>query len=163
MPQIRPATDDDWARMWPIWHAVVGAGETYVWPPDTGPDEARRLWMLPPPAEVLVLEDDGGNLRATALLKPNQPGLGAHVANASFMVDPEARGHGFGRSLAEAVLDRAREVGYRAMQFNAVVATNAAAVNLWESLGFEVVGTVPQAFQHPTKGLVDLYVMYRQL
>lgn len=163
MAEIRPATDDDWTAIWPIWHAVVAAGETYVWAPDTESDEARRLWMLPPPAEVLVLEDDDGKVRATAVLKPNQPGLGAHVANASFMVDPDARGHGYGRQLGEAVLDRAREAGYQAMQFNAVVATNTAAVNLWESLGFDVVGTVPQAFQHPSKGLVDLYVMYRPL
>jgi L-amino acid N-acyltransferase YncA len=163
MAEIRPATDDDWAAIWPIWHAVVAAGETYVWAPDTGSDEARRLWMLPPPAEVLVLEDDDGNVRATAVFKPNQPALGAHVANASFMVDPDARGHGYGRLLGEAVLDQAREAGYQAMQFNAVVATNTAAVNLWESLGFDVVGTVPQAFQHPSKGLVDLYVMYRPL
>jgi L-amino acid N-acyltransferase YncA len=163
MAEIRPATDDDWTAIWPIWHAVVAAGETYVWPPDTAADEARSYWMLPPPAEVLVLEDDDGAVRATALLKPNQPGLGSHVANASFMVDPDARGHGYGRLLGEAVLDRAREAGYQAMQFNAVVATNTAAVNLWESLGFEVVGTVPQAFQHATKGLVDLYVMHRQL
>jgi L-amino acid N-acyltransferase YncA len=162
MAEIRPATDDEWTAIWPIWHAVVAAGETYVWAPDTGADEARSYWMLPPPAEVLVLEDRGA-VRATALLKPNQPGLGSHVANASFMVDPEARGHGYGRLLGEAVLDRAREAGYQAMQFNAVVATNTAAVNLWESLGFEVVGTVPQAFQHATKGLVDLYVMHRQL
>jgi L-amino acid N-acyltransferase YncA len=163
MAEIRPATDDDWDAIWPIWQAVVSEGETYTYAPDTTHDDARRSWMLSPPGEVLVVEDDDGKVRATAQLRPNQPGLGSHVANASFMVDPNARGQGLGRLLGEAVLDRARERGFQSMQFNAVVATNTAAVNLWESLGFEVVGTVPQAFQHPSKGLVDLYIMYRPL
>jgi GNAT superfamily N-acetyltransferase len=114
-------------------------------------------------ADGLVLEDDAGRVRASAQLKPNQSGPGAHVANASFMVDPRAAGQGFGRRLGEAVLARARERGFRAMQFNAVVATNTAAVRLWRSLGFEVVGTVPEAFQHPTQGLVDIHVMHRRL
>jgi GNAT superfamily N-acetyltransferase len=160
--RVRVATEGDWPALWPIWRAVVAAGDSYVWRPDTGQEAARRLWMLPPPAEVLVLEDAEG-IRATAVLKPNQPGLGDHVANASFMVDPGARGRGHGRRLAEAVLDRARSCGYRSMQFNAVVATNAAAVELWRSMGFTVIGTVPDGFRHARLGFVDLLVMYRRL
>jgi L-amino acid N-acyltransferase YncA len=95
------------------------------------------------------------------VVRPNQPGLGDHVANASFMVDPTVRGMGIGRQLGEAVIERTRAAGYRALQFNAVVATNAAAIRLWESLGFEVVGRVPQAFRHAEHGLVDLLVMHR--
>jgi L-amino acid N-acyltransferase YncA len=158
---VRVAVDDDWPDIWPFWHAIVGAGETYVWPPTTDYDEARRLWMLPPPAEVMVAEDDQGAVRGTAVVRPNQPGLGDHVANASFMVDPTVRGMGIGRQLGEAVIERTRAAGYRALQFNAVVATNAAAIRLWESLGFEVVGRVPQAFRHAEHGLVDLLVMHR--
>jgi GNAT superfamily N-acetyltransferase len=94
---------------------------------------------------------------------PNQGGPGAHVANASFVVDPAHGGKGIGRALAEHVLRRAKDDGYRAMQFNAVVATNAGAVRLWGSLGFTVVGTVPAAFEHPTQGLVPLMIMYRAL
>lgn len=161
--RVRVADEGDWARIWPIWHAVVGAGETYVWSPDTGYDDGRKLWMLPPPAEVLVAEDAEGDVLGTAVVKPNQPGLGDHVANASFMVDPAARGRGVGRRLAEVVLDRARDKGYRAMQFNAVVSTNRGAIHLWQSLGFEVVGTVPRAFRHQRHGLVDLLVMHRSL
>jgi len=161
--RIRTATDDDWPAIWPLWHAIVAAGETYVWSDDTTCDEARQLWMLPPPAEVVVLEDDEGVVRGSAVLKPNQPGRGDHVANAGFMVDPDSQGQGFGRRLAEAVLERARAAGYQAMQFNAVVATNTGAIRLWESLGFTIVGTLPGAFRHPRLGLVDLHVMHRAL
>lgn len=152
----------DWPALWPIWHAVVAAGETYVWPPETASDEARSLWMLPPPAEVFVLED-GGDVVGTAVLKPNQPGLGDHVANASFMVHADARGRGVGRRLAEHVLAQARASGYQAMQFNAVVATNTVAIELWQSLGFATIGTVPDGFRHARLGLVDLLVMHRSL
>ena len=155
---IRPASADDWPEIWPIWHRVVAAGESYCWEPDTGQSAARELWMLPPPAEVWVAVDR--TVVGTALVKPNQPGLGDHVANASFMVEPGAAGRGVGRPLAERVIARARETGYRAMQFNAVVSTNERAVRLWRSLGFEIVGTVPRAFRHRTLGPVDLHIMY---
>ena len=104
-----------------------------------------------------------GRVVATARLAPNQPGLGAHVANAAFMVAPESAGAGIGRRLAEHVLEQARLRGYVAMQFNAVVETNAAAVALWRSLGFTIIGTVPGAFRHPTAGPVGLHVMHRAL
>jgi L-amino acid N-acyltransferase YncA len=159
---IRLAQPDDWAGIWPIWHAVVSAGETYVWPPTTSEDDARTAWMLPPPAEVWIA-DDGVGVVGTATLKPNQQGLGDHVANASFMVDASRAGRGIGRQLAETVLDRARELGYEAMQFNAVVATNERAVALWRSLGFDVVGTIPDGFRHATLGRVDLLIMHRRL
>jgi GNAT superfamily N-acetyltransferase len=156
------ATDEDWPQIWPIWHGVVTAGETYTWDPETGEAAARALWMLPPPAETWVAVDDN-RVIGTAILKPNQPGLGDHVANAGFMVDPATSGRGVGRRLAERILERAREVGYTAMQFNAVVGTNTRAVALWRSLGFEIVGTVPGAFRHPVHGPVDLHIMYRKL
>jgi L-amino acid N-acyltransferase YncA len=157
--QIRPAEADDWPLIWPIWHRVVSAGDTYCWDPGTAEAAARLLWMLPPPAEVLVAVDR--TVVGTAVLKPNQPGLGDHVANAAFMVDPDAAGRGVGRELARHVIDRAKRLGYRAMQFNAVVSTNERAVRLWRSLGFEVVGTIPGAFRHGALGPVDLHVMHQ--
>lgn len=160
---IRPATPADWLRIWPLWHAVVSAGETYVWPPSTTESVAHDLWMLPSPAEVWVVDHEAEGIIATALLKPNQPGLGDHVANAGFMVDPARAGRGVGRRLGEAVLVRARELGYQAMQFNAVVATNERAIALWRLLGFDVVGTIPEGFRHATLGPVDLLIMYRRL
>jgi ribosomal protein S18 acetylase RimI-like enzyme len=124
--------------------------------------DARAAWMLTPPAEVLVAVDDGVVV-GTAEVRPNQVGRGSHVANASFMVDPTTAGRGVGRALAVEVLARARAAGYRAMQFNAVVATNTRAIALWESIGFSVVGRVPGAFRHATEGDVDLLVMHRPL
>jgi L-amino acid N-acyltransferase YncA len=159
---IRAVTGADWPQVWPIWHEVVSAGETYTWDPETDEATARALWLLPPPAQGWVaVEDD--TVVGTAVLKPNQPGLGAHVANAGFMVASAASGRGVGRRLGEHVLAQARASGYRGMQFNAVVSTNTRAVALWRTLGFTVVGTVPGAFRHARLGYVDLYVMYRDL
>jgi ribosomal protein S18 acetylase RimI-like enzyme len=161
--EVRTATADDWAEIWPIWRAVVEAGDTYVWEADAMTEaDARAAWMLPPPAEVLVATD-GGVVVGTAEIRPNQVGRGSHVANAGFMVSPACAGRGIGRALAVAVLERARAAGYRAMQFNAVVATNAPAIALWESIGFSVVGRVPGAFRHAIEGDVDLLVMHRWL
>ncbi|MEV4201681.1 GNAT family N-acetyltransferase [Micromonospora globbae] len=160
---IRPATTDDWPRIWPFLRRIVAAGDTYTWPRDVEEDTARRLWLVPPPGRTVVAVTPDGAVLGSAKLVPNQLGPGGHVANASFMVAPEAGGRGVGRALAEHVLERARADGYRAMQFNAVVATNTRAVALWRSLGFEVVGRIPDGFHHPTRGYVDLLVMYRRL
>jgi L-amino acid N-acyltransferase YncA len=160
--EIRPAVAEDWPRIWPLWHRVVDAGDTYAWRPGTPYDEARELWMQPPPAIVYVAED-GPDVVGTAVLKPNQKGLGDHVANASFMVHPDLGGRGIGRRLAEHVLDQARAAGYTSMQFNAVVETNTAAVRLWTALGFRILCTVPAAFRHATLGPVGLHVMFREL
>jgi L-amino acid N-acyltransferase YncA len=160
--RIRRAEEQDWPRIWPIWRRVVATGETYMWLPDTDGPTARRLWMQPPPAVVYVAESDAA-IVGTAVLKPNHTGLGDHVANASFMVDPDRGGRGIGLGLAEHVLSEARDAGYHAMQFNAVVETNTAAVRLWTSLGFRILATVPAAFRHATLGLVGVHVMYREL
>jgi L-amino acid N-acyltransferase YncA len=112
---------------------------------------------------TLVAVDDEGRVLGTAKLGPNQMGPGSHVANASFMVAEDARGRGVGRALGEAVISRATEAGYRALQFNAVVEANHAAVALWKTLGFEIIGTAPEAFDHPREGLVGLHIMYRRL
>jgi L-amino acid N-acyltransferase YncA len=158
----RPATDADWQQIWPIWHAIVAQGRTYTWAPDTSEPEARAVWMLPPPAEVWVAEHPDGVVVGSAVLRPNQPGLGSHVAHAAFMVDPARAGQGIGRTLAGAVIDRARALGYAAMQFNAVVADNPA-VALWRSLGFAQVGRVPGGFRRPDGTTVDLLVLHRAL
>lgn len=160
--QIRAATESDWPAIWPIVEAVARAGETFTYPRDTDETLGRTLWMTTPPGVTLVAVE-GGRVLGTAKTGPNQMGPGAHVATASFMVAAAARGRGVGRALGEAVIARATRDGYRAMQFNAVVETNRSAVRLWKALGFEIVGTVPEAFAHPTEGLVGLHVMHRRL
>jgi L-amino acid N-acyltransferase YncA/predicted enzyme related to lactoylglutathione lyase len=159
--EIRDAVAADWPAIWPFFREIVAAGETYAWPPDMAEDAARAAWF-PAQARTVVAVLDG-SVVGSAKLQPNQQGPGAHVANASFMVDPAYGGRGVGRALAEHVLAAAAAAGYRAMQFNAVVATNTGAVALWRSLGFAVVGTVPDAFDHPAHGPVDLLVMHRRL
>jgi L-amino acid N-acyltransferase YncA len=161
--RIRPAEPDDWAAIWPFLARIVAGGDTYCWPTDSSEAAARQWWMGKPGGHVYVAVDDQGALLGTAELHPNQPAAGSHVANAGFMVSPDAAGRGVGRALARHVLDEARDLGYRAMQFNAVVETNAHAVALWRSLGFEILATVPEAFAHPTQGAVGLHIMYRGL
>lgn len=161
---IRPFTDDDLPAFLPVFHAVVEDGETYAYPEGLGEDEVRALWVEAPPGVTVVAVDEvTGELLGSAKTGPNRPGRGAHVATASFMVAEAARGRGVGRALGEWVLERARSDGYASMQFNAVVETNTAAVGLWRSLGFEVVGTVPEAFESRRHGRVGLHVMHLRL
>ena len=159
---IRPLADGDWPGLWSIIEGVTRAGETYTYPLDLTEAAACAMWTPAAPGRTLVAVEDGRVLGA-AKVTPNQMGPGAHVANGSFMVSPEARGRGVARSLGEAALAFARDAGFRSMQFNAVVETNHVAVALWRKLGFEIVGTVPEAFAHPTLGLVGLHVMHRRL
>jgi GNAT superfamily N-acetyltransferase len=158
------ATGADWPRIWPVWHEVVQRGDTYTFEPRSSIEDGRRIWMQPAPAQVWIVTDDDSELvLGTYLLKPNQPGNGAHIANAGFMVSSAARGRGIGRAMGEHCLRQARACGYLAMQFNAVVASNHGAIQLWYALGFETIGTAPRAFRHPVDGLVDLHIMYRDL
>jgi GNAT superfamily N-acetyltransferase len=159
---IREATPADWPTIYPFWSAIVNAGETYAYPNGLTADQAEPLWMERPPAHTVVAVD-GAVVLGSAKMGPNRPGRGAHVATASFMVDPAHSGRGVGRALGEYVIGWAGRRGYRAIQFNAVVETNVAAVRLWQSLGFRIIGTVPEAFDHPTNGLVGLHVMYRKI
>jgi len=161
---VRPATADDWPAIWAIFRAVVASGDTYAYPPDITEDDARTAWLhIDGGRTVTYVAAVDGEVVGSALLKPNLPGLGDHVANAGWMIDPARVGRGYGRMFAEAVIARARHLGFEAMQFNAVVATNERALSLWRSLGFEIIGTVPDAFRRPSSGRSDLVIMYRSL
>jgi len=159
---IRTAESADWPLIWPFFQRIVAAGETYAYPEGLTEQTARPLWMEEPPARTVVAVDDGVVL-GSAKMGPNRPGRGAHIATASFMVDPAAQGRGVGRALGDHVVTWARSTGYHGIQFNAVVQTNIGAVALWRSLGFDVLATVPEAFDHPKHGLVGLHVMYQRL
>jgi L-amino acid N-acyltransferase YncA len=161
--RIREATADDWPAIWPFFHTIVEAGETYTYPRDLDEPTGRSFWMLEPPGRTVVAVDDDGTVLGSAKMNPNHMGGASHIASASYMVDPAARGKGVGRALGEHTLAWARAEGYRAMQFNAVVAANIPAVALWQSLGFEIVGTLDEGFLHPALGYVGLHIMYRKL
>ena len=160
--EFRQAGADDWSAIWPIFIAVVAEGDTYAYPPDTDFDEGRRLWMEGDARQVFVAHM-GDEVVGTAYLRPNMPGLGDHVANAGWMISPDHRGAGLGRTFAEYIIEQAKTAGYEAMQFNAVVASNEGAIRLWQSLGFEIVGTVPEAFRHTELGPTAIHVMHRHL
>jgi len=161
---FREATEGDWEAIWPIFREVVSAGDTYAFSPDMGETEARHAWMPEPARRRLTyVAEREGVVVGTAYLQPNQAGPGDHVANAGWMVAPASAGRGIGRAFAGHVIDEARRLGFGAMQFNAVVATNRRAIALWQSLGFRTVGTVPDTFRHPTRGLTPVHVMYREL
>jgi GNAT superfamily N-acetyltransferase len=160
--KVRKYLDTDWPSVWLIFQEVVSAGETYAYDPDGSSEQARGIWIEAPPG-LTVVACDGSRILGTAKMGPNRPGRGAHVATASFMVAGDARGQGVGRALGEYMLSWARQQGYAAVQFNAVVASNAVAVQLWQALGFHIIGTVPEAFEHPTLGRVGLHIMYQRL
>ena len=160
---IREARPEDWEAIWPFFRQIVTARETYAYDPDISEPEARLMWMVTPPARTVVATGPDDEVLGTASMYANRPGPGSHVASASFMVDPQRAGKGVGRALGEHVIEWARASGFRAIQFNAVVETNTPAVGLWRALGFKVIGTVPEAFDHPQHGYVGLLIMHRFL
>lgn len=158
---VRPARARDFAGIWPIFRAVVATGDAYAYAPDTSMSEARRLWMDSP--TVPFVAEQEGRIVGTYTLRPNQPGLGDHVGNCGYMTHPEARGRGVGGAMCAHSLLAARDRGYTALQFNFVVATNETAIRLWQKHGFAIVGRVPGAFRHRTRGPVDVLIMHRAL
>ena len=159
--KIRAAVEADRDAIWKIFHEVVATGDTYAFDPQMSREEALAYWFGTN-AQIYVAENNG-YVVGTYILRPNQSGGGAHVANAAFMVVRAARGQKIGRAMAEHCLSEARRLGFRAMQFNFVVSTNESAIRLWKQLGFKIVGTLPGAFRHPEKGYVDVFVMYCSL
>ena len=159
--KIREASNSDFGSIWPIFHEIVAAGETYAYSVNTTREQARVLWMELP-RKTLVAEQDGQVL-GTYYIKTNQQGPGDHVCNCGYMVAASARGKGIATALCEHSLQLADELGYRAMQFNFVASSNEDAIHLWHKLGFDTVGCLPRAFRHPTLGYVDALVMYKWL
>ena len=158
---IRLFRNDDWPGVWRLLQATFAGGDTYSFAPDSSEAEIARFWVEMPRATFVAVEGD--RLLGTYFIKPNQPGLGAHVCNCGYVVAPEAQGQGVAATMCEHSQQFAREQGFRAMQFNFVVATNERAVRLWQRLDFEVVGRLPGAFRHLRLGYVDALVMYKSL
>jgi len=158
---IREAEKADWDFIWPIFHEIVKAGETYAYESDTTKEQAEKIW-LEAPRKTLVFEENG-NILGTYYIKTNQVGSGSHVCNCGYMVSSNARGKGLATSMCEHSQKIALELGYKAMQFNFVASSNEGAVRLWNKLGFESVGRLHKAFNHPKNGYVDALVMYKWL
>lgn len=156
---IRTANASDALAICAIAREVVADGTTYVFPPTITDDELRAYWLAPYGHTFVACID--GEVAGCYIIKPNHPGRGAHVANGSYVVSSRFGGRGIGYALGEHSIETARGLGFKAMQYNIVVSTNDGAVRLWKKLGFNIVGTLPQVFDHPTLGLVDAYVMHR--
>ena len=162
MIRIRPGTRADDDALWKILEPILRAGETYPQPRDIGREAALDYWWRPEHT-IFAAEDEGGMLVGTYYLKANSGGPAGHIANCGYMVLPQTTGRGIGRALCLHSLQEARKRGFRAVQFNLVIATNMRAVHLWQSCGFEIVGRLPGAFNHPTQGFVDALVMFQTL
>ncbi len=160
--RVRTLADSDWPDVWQLMEPIIRAGETYPYARDMQSAEARHMWLGITEA-AYVAEATAGKLLGTYYIKPNQPELGAHVANCGYMVAESARGQGIATRLCAHSQTEAIKRGYRAMQFNLVVTTNEASMHLWQKLGFHIVGTLPGAFLHPQLGYVDALIMYKLL
>jgi len=158
---IREANKIDFKSIWPIFSEIVSEGTTYAHPRDTSEEEARKIWM-DLPSKTFITERDG-EILGTYYIKTNQSGPGSHVCNCGYMVSSKASGQGIATEMCKHSQKIAIELGYKAMQFNFVAASNEGAVRLWNKLGFENVGRLPKAFKHPTKGFVDAFIMYKWL
>jgi ribosomal protein S18 acetylase RimI-like enzyme len=161
MIRIRPAAADDVSAIWSILKPILRAGETYTLPRDISEGDAIAYWCAE--NHQTFVADSGAGIMGTYFLRPNQAGGGAHVANCGYMTSTQAQGRGIARQMLEHSLTIAKEQGFRAMQFNFVVSTNERAVKTWQAYGFEIVGRLPLAFNHPRFGLVDALVMYKQI
>ena len=161
MLEIRKAVEADKPQIWEIIKDVIAGGDTYVFYPDTPKEKMLDYWFADGKKTYVALNED--KIVGTFFLKTNQPDLGSHVANAGYMVAKDAQGMRVGRTMAEFSLEESKKLGYKAMQFNFVVKSNEVAVKLWLALGFEIIGEIPDAFDHLENGLTNAYIMYRKL
>ena len=159
MITIRPYQPSDWPAVWAIVEPVFRTGETYAFSPDIAEDDSRRVWVETPQKTYVAVADSGG-IVGTYYIKPNQPALGAHVCNCGYIVAAGERGKGIASTMCAHSQRQAVKLGFKSMQYNLVVATNVIAISIWKRNGFEIVGTLPEAFRHPRLGLVDAHVMY---
>lgn len=162
MTLVRSYQEADWPAVWPVLQATFAAGDTYAYSPHSTEASVYAVWVALPTATYVAL-DAQGQLLGTYFIKPNQPGLGAHVCNCGYVVAPAAQGQGVAHAMCMHSQAEALSLGFLAMQFNLVAATNTRAIRLWQHLGFAVVGTLPKAFRHQRLGLVDALVMFKTL
>lgn len=161
MIEIRQATTADYDEIWEIIHQVLQNGDTYVFAPSSSKEKMLGIWCAPNKRSYVALHN--GKIAGTYALSDNQMDLGSHIANGSYMVSPAHAGKGIGKAMGEHSLMEARILGYHAMQFNIVIKSNHRAVKLWQSIGFNIIGEIPDAFNHQENGLTNAYIMYQKL
>ncbi|HEX4850596.1 MAG TPA: N-acetyltransferase [Puia sp.] len=161
MIKIRKAQPSDADEIWNIIEPVINAGDTYTFAPGSSKEKMVSYWLGHDKHSYVAMLD--GKIAGTFIMKDNQPGLGSHIANASYMVHPDYAGRGLGKAMGEFSIMEAKHLNYHAMQFNIVIKTNESAVALWKKLGFEIIGEIPDAFNHIRYGLTNAYIMYRKL
>ena len=158
---FRSITAAEFDVAWPLWRDAIAAGNTYPYAPDSTLEQGRAIWCSS--EKQTYIAEQEGEVVGSFYIRPNQPELGAHVCNAGYIISAQHGGKGFGRAMAEWSLQEAIRLGYRAIQFNLVVADNIASLKIWEKLGFETIGTVPEAFRNSHKGYVDAHILYKKL
>ena len=158
---IVPATDNDFDAIWQIFKTITAPGDSYIYSENTTKAQAHDILIKD--AAVYVAKTDTQDIAGFYVIRQNRVGRGSHICNAAYMVAPAYQGKGLGKRMGEHSLKEAKRLGYHAMQFNIVVSTNIRAVNLWKSLGFTIIGTIPEGFNHKEKGLVDIYIMHQKL
>ena len=162
MITIREFDEKDWSSVWEVIKPVFRAGDTYPFPTTISEEKAYQAWITIPTA-TFVAEDESNEILGTYYIKPNQPGQGNHICNCGYIVVESARGQGIASQMCDHSQQEAVARGFLAMQYNLVVSSNESAVHLWKKKGFEVIGTIPSAFNHPLLGLIDAYIMYKEL
>ncbi len=158
---IREATESDFEGIWLFFQPIVSKGETYSFPRNSTKEEGLELWIRRPRKTFVFVEN--GEILGSYYILTNKLGAGSHVCNCGYMVSPQARGKGIATSLCKHSQKTALELGYKAMQFNFVTSSNEGAIRLWIKLGYDIVGRLPKAFNHPAKGFIDALVMYKWL
>lgn len=159
--EITRITLDDYQQFWPTFKAIAAAQDSYAFAPDISYDEAFEAWCLEP--QVTYVTRHNGKIAGSYYLKPNAAGPASHICNCGYMVAADFQGQGIARALCNHSQEIAMDLGFKAMQFNSVLATNAAAIHLWKSLGFSIIGTIPDAYNHKQSGFVDAFIMYKSL
>ncbi len=161
--EIRKYEEKDKEEIWKIIEYVISQGDSFTFALDTPREFALEDWCSSDKYTFVAVDEEDGKVLGTFYIKPNQIGLGSHIANGSYMVSSEARRKGVGRLMGEFSIEEAKKLGFHAMQFNFVVKSNEKAVKLWKSLGFEIIGEIPDAYRHKENGLTNAYIMYRKL
>lgn len=161
MIKVRKAILGDYDEIWNIIKEVISTADTYVFAPDSSKEKMLRFWCGEDKYTYVALIDN--EIVGTFFIKSNQPDLGSHIANAGYMTSPIASGRGIGKEMAQFSIVEAKRLGYKAMQFNIVIKSNERAISLWKKLGFEIIGEIPEAFNHKQHGLTNAYIMYLKL